>query len=263
VANDGEKALDIGDNPFEITVTSADGTQQNTYTITVNRMPEDYFFQWTSSANASTRNSYHDFNGMRWYRDDRRLVEYIFITSNISGEYTFDFEIAGRTRSRTVTLVPNAIYLVQALLAVDVNNGNTILVYNSSSPSASYLQYLSANTQTLNIATNGTTMYSTDEFLNGPLAGIVDIVFSLQSQSAIDEFDAPELSVYPNPVQDELRVNIPAFGKTEFLTVTDLSGRVVASRRIASIQEKINVSHLPAGIYLVRAGDYRGKFVKK
>jgi hypothetical protein len=76
--------------------------------------------------------------------------------------------------------------------------------------------------------------------------------------------DRAKIRIYPNPVRDELYIEIPFSEKTEFLNVAiyDLAGVQRVNYKWSNGQS-IPVSHLPKGVYLVKAGHYTGKFVKE
>lgn len=67
-------------------------------------------------------------------------------------------------------------------------------------------------------------------------------------------------TMYPNPVKDILNINL-----TDLITATseiyDLTGRQIL--RAALNNNTINVSALPAGIYILKIGSQTGKFIKE
>lgn len=65
------------------------------------------------------------------------------------------------------------------------------------------------------------------------------------------------LQVYPNPTTNEIRISDLPFG--ESVEVYDLQG----TRILSSMKSIVNISHLPAGIYIVRVGNKVTKVVKK
>jgi hypothetical protein len=69
-----------------------------------------------------------------------------------------------------------------------------------------------------------------------------------------------KFSVYPNPVNDELKMDL-ALDESSFI-ISDLTGRQVLHGTWQNGMS-IHVSSLPAGIYLMKAGEYMAKFVKK
>jgi hypothetical protein len=77
----------------------------------------------------------------------------------------------------------------------------------------------------------------------------------------------PVLRVHPNPAKDILYIDIPYSQNVEYpVMIWDLSGRTVGTKNFSPLQNSvitIGISHLPKGVYIVKVGDYRGKFVKK
>ena len=84
--------------------------------------------------------------------------------------------------------------------------------------------------------------------------------------TSIDQIDTTNFNVYPNPVKNELTVERDNLnmGK-EIVQVIDFSGRIVIiSQFEPSISQlQIDVSHLQSGIYLLKIGNYRSKFIKE
>jgi hypothetical protein len=78
--------------------------------------------------------------------------------------------------------------------------------------------------------------------------------------------------IYPNPVQSELRIKNyeTAFGAKqlrdgETVEIFDIAGHKMRNSQLSILnsQLKIDVSDLPSGIYLLKIGNERGKFIKK
>lgn len=59
------------------------------------------------------------------------------------------------------------------------------------------------------------------------------------------------LSVYPNPVQDMLHVNLTKNSNQSDLFITDMSGKTVLTHTLESLTNQIDVQALPKGTYLV------------
>lgn len=80
---------------------------------------------------------------------------------------------------------------------------------------------------------------------------------SLQAQSI-------NLSVYPNPASDIIKVNVPAeaLQANDLLQVTDLHGRPLMSVPYGQLGRGLNVSQLPAGYYLLLVNDATSGLVK-
>ena len=59
-------------------------------------------------------------------------------------------------------------------------------------------------------------------------------------------------TVYPNPVQDRLNVNLTGYEGASDIRVFDVNGRMVTSQRTAQINSTLDISKLTKGIYLVK-----------
>ena len=71
---------------------------------------------------------------------------------------------------------------------------------------------------------------------------------------------ATELSIYPNPAKDQLHVN--GVEANTIIRIYDMTGKVVM-QQTATENTIINVSELNRGVYVVRAGSSKVKFVKE
>ncbi len=60
------------------------------------------------------------------------------------------------------------------------------------------------------------------------------------------------LSVYPNPVQNKLNVNLTGFEGVSEIRLFDINGKQVATQRTAQINSQIDISKLSKGMYLVK-----------
>ena len=77
----------------------------------------------------------------------------------------------------------------------------------------------------------------------------------------IDNVDGMDLRLYPNPAGDRVVLE-GIVGKAE-VTVADLVGRVVLKQAVNEGNNTLDVSALPAGVYMVRVGAVARKVVKK
>lgn len=78
------------------------------------------------------------------------------------------------------------------------------------------------------------------------------------------ELNSKSLSVYPNPAKDIINVSLKQ-GSPQSIEIVNLSGQSVYSAKTVS---SVNVTFLPAGVYIVRVKDsngttYMNKFIKK
>lgn len=93
-------------------------------------------------------------------------------------------------------------------------------------------------------------------------AGFDNIVLSAVSNLGTTEVLKSKVSLYPNPVQDEFKLNLSqayTVSKVQ-VTVTDLTGRKVKS---FSAGEAYNVADLGKGVYIVTVTDGVNKFTQK
>jgi hypothetical protein len=93
---------------------------------------------------------------------------------------------------------------------------------------------------------------------------------SIRDITGIVNIETNQLAVYPNPIKDEVKVDMEAFkGKIFSLEILNISGQKVFEQReqISSTNElRINTSNYPQGIYLVSLNSegktYRSRVVK-
>ncbi|WP_051663967.1 T9SS type A sorting domain-containing protein [Dyadobacter crusticola] len=71
------------------------------------------------------------------------------------------------------------------------------------------------------------------------------------------KFEGIPMSLYPNPVSDELILDIPNMASVSSIKMFDLNGKVVYNSG-ASPEKTINVRHLNAGAYVVRIKGVNG-----
>jgi hypothetical protein len=67
------------------------------------------------------------------------------------------------------------------------------------------------------------------------------------------------LSVYPNPVQDKLNINLTGYEGVSEIRLFDINGRQVAAQRTASVNTQMNISKLAKGMYLVKVFTANGE----
>ena len=80
----------------------------------------------------------------------------------------------------------------------------------------------------------------------------MDFGLNTNCETAVEEIQQEALSIYPIPADQEITFQL-ANAKTASLQLLDLTGRVVlADRMDASGLLKLNISHLPKGIYLAK-----------
>jgi len=66
-----------------------------------------------------------------------------------------------------------------------------------------------------------------------------------------NEIEEPEIKVYPNPVQDQLKIDVPA-GENVQVYIFNTTGQLMYEGRELDLQESINVSSFKKGLYIVK-----------
>lgn len=92
------------------------------------------------------------------------------------------------------------------------------------------------------------------------ISGVKSVSFTFDASSGIDKTDVTGISIIPDPVSSAITL-IGCNGCRMY--IFDMSGRECMSAIIATDSERIDVSGLAAGIYVLRAGDASVKFIKK
>jgi len=84
--------------------------------------------------------------------------------------------------------------------------------------------------------------------------------------TSVDEItDYSEINISPNPANDVININLPAYfseDKTTF-ELFDINGKLLKSLSIQGNQTQINISELPSGVYIIKVTDNKGVAVKK
>lgn len=98
------------------------------------------------------------------------------------------------------------------------------------------------------------------------LNGEQDVYFSRivpQFATAVNENAAPEFSVFPNPTSGSLVVTVPSFSSLNKnnrarIEIMNALGDKIMSVPVMNVKTTLNLSLLPAGIYLLRVPDETG-----
>jgi hypothetical protein len=82
----------------------------------------------------------------------------------------------------------------------------------------------------------------------------------------IKEMETSDISVYPNPVRDNINIHLPDNVYQAVFTLYDIRGKVLIRKEIRN-QDAISVSNLAAGIYIynvrIEKQNYMGKIIKQ
>ncbi|MDR1792541.1 MAG: C10 family peptidase [Bacteroidales bacterium] len=90
------------------------------------------------------------------------------------------------------------------------------------------------------------------------------IIVTRENQTNVTENSSLALQIYPNPASSELKIKNEQLKDGETVEIVDVLGRVQQTSIINQQSEIIlDISHLPQGMYFIKIGKYRGKFVKQ
>lgn len=85
--------------------------------------------------------------------------------------------------------------------------------------------------------------------------------FSVLGNSEFSKTQGNSLFIHPNPVKDELQFDANGLEENFTVAIYDLTGRQINCEKANA--NKVSVSSLPSGIYILKAGNRFGKFVKE
>lgn len=74
----------------------------------------------------------------------------------------------------------------------------------------------------------------------------------------------PHIEIYPNPTQSTITIELPTQPSNNiFLTLSNTNGQQLIIQPLTELQTEINISHLPAGIYIVKVWNDKDVMVQK
>lgn len=113
----------------------------------------------------------------------------------------------------------------------------------------------------LTAATDGTVEVVATANDGSGIIGILEVILSNQLSIGIDEVDFNEVLIYPNPVSDQLFIDIED-GQINQIDVIDHTGRIVKTIT-ANHVNSINVTAIETGVYILKVSTEKGISTKK
>ena len=157
----------------------------------------------------------------------------------------------------------------------------TVKIYRGSSPSnMAYLDEVAGtnNTYTDISAPEGTNYYVVETvFAGAQSAPSLPLASQRASQAAtssrsnvvsnssmnINEVTGEgQISIYPNPVKFELKIENAELKIGETVVIYDITGKITVNCQLSTVNS-IDVSHLSSGVYFLKIGNKTAKFVKE
>lgn len=111
-------------------------------------------------------------------------------------------------------------------------------------------------------AYNGQTVYLAwvNNFNDGNLLSVDDI--SVDAVLGIDEFSKVDVSLYPNPTNNQFKIDFGSLNDTSKIDISiiDISGRLLKKYKV---QDVYDISNLNVGTYIVKINDGANSLVQK
>ncbi|WP_396197838.1 S8 family serine peptidase [Flavobacterium sp.] len=165
--------------------------------------------------------------------------------------------------------------MAQGQAAVVANIGGAVVTANGTSFSAPIMAGLVASfwsavpnlsaRQVVQLVKQSSDKYTVPSNLYG--YGIPDFQLALTTALRNYNFEADEYVIYPNPMRDELKIELPPNAPNARLYLYNNLGQKVCDQLWTSDSKSIDVSHLSSGIYiyelLTNNKSHSGKIIKK
>ena len=269
VSGDGQKALSVGENNFEIVVTSKDGNYRNTYTVKVIRREMDYVFDFINATSHTFPVSYYDVVQGRSVTVniiDGYKLKYRLTTGRYSGNLplNFDLSLNGSQKTFNTSIPVNSNSVYEFVFDIELKNDNPVSVtthYNGyGQPSHTTINNYGFHPCNLIVSDGSYTLHTANIDMPWTLenVSVTDVVYvGKGSLSSIQEAESQTTAkVYPTVTSGIIHIDNPA---DETVEVYGTSGSLLLTTS-ASI---IDISGYPQGIYLVKAGNTVVKVIKK
>ena len=86
---------------------------------------------------------------------------------------------------------------------------------------------------------------------------------NLETSVGVENPSALDVSVFPNPANDQLNINIGSTNGTTNIQLVDAVGKTILSSRFNETNNVLNISDLPTGIYIMTIENDLGSAVEK
>ena len=83
-----------------------------------------------------------------------------------------------------------------------------------------------------------------------------------EGPDAVETIESQSIIIYPNPAKDVITVASSEL-QNETYTVFSISGQTLMQGKLQGETTTVNVSSLASGVYILKAGNYAGRFVKE
>lgn len=142
------------------------------------------------------------------------------------------------------------------------SNGSIEISINGGVPEYSYLWDNGATTEDLEQVAAG---YYVLTVTDGHQC-VEEKLFVVDNTTSVSENSFQNLSIYPNPVVDEVNISITTSNSNANFEILDLRGKVIAKRNIPNVGNntvKVDLSELAEGVYLLKLVDGQNKHIER
>jgi hypothetical protein len=128
---------------------------------------------------------------------------------------------------------------------------------NSAGTQVTISQASGTSSESINRTVNAGTYYAQVYGYNGANSATSCYTLRVQLGTASRETDlatsdVQKVAVFPNPANNVVNINLTAFkGKSE-VSMFDVNGRLVLRREVNPVNTQLDISALPAGVYIMR-----------
>ena len=191
------------------------------------------------------------------------------LTATANEGYSFLTWSDGNTENpRTVTITSDTAFMAIFTEAVSTPT-ITVTVNDATMGSASYT--LDGNTAVLTATANEGYSFLTwsDGNMENPRTVTITsdtafmAIFTASSSSSLQEVNAREFVLYPNPAKSFVNLEFEALKENTLLQILDLNGRKVRTFDLKAGQEnlRIEIGNLPEGVYTIMLGNAAKKLI--
>ena len=71
------------------------------------------------------------------------------------------------------------------------------------------------------------------------------------------------MKIFPNPANEHIQIDIPSSKSIQLVKLFDLEGKLLKSFEFQGSKQKINITDLPDGIYIISAHSKSGSDARK
>jgi hypothetical protein len=128
---------------------------------------------------------------------------------------------------------------------------------NSSGTQIAIAQLGGTSSETINRTVNPGTYYAQVYGWNGANSATSCYTLRVQLGTAsrgteLNTGEMQQVDVFPNPAHDVVNINLTGFAGKSVVSLFDVNGRVVLHRAINTAKSQLDISALPAGVYMMR-----------